>query len=1614
MPLVPEIHFCCYGSCHFFFLCGVNALPFPLLRLPFFFVVRPIAGKTWASSKKVQSAVLICQELNGLHKIGGRSTTFATNQLCEEGSRHGRHVIGCGGYCGLWSSTPSRWPAFLPKDGLDKLLVHPGSPGPLQLLAATKATGTVPSAIFFAGSTPLPADLTSKVVATEEGWVYGGVAIAKADNPKLYLSLVTGSPGDVSRGSYYSFSHANMEKSLHIIDKYMGYSPEKSGPGETRRGVVSLVRSDGEAVDAYWYYITLTSVKTKAKQVLNDPRDLVVESIDGYLLSQANMSRLPYRYGQVIVRNDWDPATTNKVAIISGGGSGHEPAHAGYLGEGMLTAVVPGKVFASPNAESVFAAIMAVMRPGGPGVLLIVKRYTGDRLNFGIAAEQARGLGVDVSMVVVADDCALPKQKGITGGRGIAGTVLVHKLAGAAAREGLSLAEVTKVAQHTADNVRSMGVSLSSCTLPGEPKDDRLSNDVIELGLGIHGEPGFLKSPPLKANVLVDRIIGHITNPHLKDHDTLPLEKGDKVALLVNNLGSTTPLELAVVSKRAHEVLHDKGVKVSALIEGPFMTSLDMHGFSLSILKLSKEDEKRCHAPTRAPAWPKSIKFRSLPIEKPFSLPHAPGKLTTLNLPAGGPSAYFFTPLGKKIAHMISAAAKALLDAEPTLTRMDKLVGDGDCGQTFASGASYLMDRIQRNHVLNQPDRTGLSKHVILDDGHEKKPPGDRPEQPLHVNDPVLLTAELAHVANHAMGGTSGALYNILFTAMHASLKRSAKTVEHLDLVDYAKACEAGVAAIETYGGAQQGYRTMLDSLAPAAKAFSAAVAKGLNTQKCMEAAVTAAEEGAQATQEMEAMAGRSNYVPRETLRSTPDPGAQAAASPDQTLRNLKITGASESASPFAKTSMFNFLITSTVNFTIGSVGGPVPAPASESYYANLSELLDVQHGRVISIYKIGRQSGLRDWDQLRRLYGRWKLYEQQTSLNVTPYVRLGSNDARRALSRPYCTHQTNAHVVRVDNTATILDRHGVIPLELIGTHPMKWAPQMRTATLCQAINIWGQAMQLPPGRVRDYVARVLRSNLRRFPRIFRNSLYTLKTEVGAAFAKPFLRSIPIYLLSLYVPDLATRRALQPLPHPGSCLQFLDNIDLVLDAASSGRRHKRVRGEGKSLPTTRFYLDLLRARFLHVGAKANEVDGFLCWFSQRTRPEEPGRATEPAPINQDDIARTKILLDGLVVCALDKNPNSLWVECPVLTYGRMEKEVVRAPCFMPCNRKPEDILDEYFQLYISRNLKRFGKLARKLTRLHSALIFPKDKSPIEKSRLVCNQKRSPWRYVLRNLGRILIFVVLECSKHCVNFNLSDLSKVQELLHRAMARFRAQDGTAHLFAYQFDVKQMFTWLSKQSVLQSVMFALRFIQTYGRSDGRSCRRVEAFQVSRKPWSVAGGAPKHQVGYKTSTAKDNFYFFTFQDVIALVQLDLDHAHFAMGNGVFMQLHVCPIGGYISAQLAVLKCMVDEHTNLTAYIPRPLRKSFFGIRQVDDLLLLVTLPPCHPVVHRLLTAIRNSGQSQQSKHFYTGGLELEEETTVTKGLYHFLVLRDMILPCPRQSTEISSHGQRSIIGLT
>eukprot|EP00457_Paulinella_chromatophora_P003936 gb/GEZN01003946.1/.p1 GENE.gb/GEZN01003946.1/~~gb/GEZN01003946.1/.p1 ORF type:complete len:568 (+),score=119.67 gb/GEZN01003946.1/:110-1705(+) len=508
----------------------------------------------------------------------------------------------------------------------------------------------------------------------------------------------------------------------------------------------------------------------------------------------------------------------------------------------MLTAVVCGAVFASPSAEAVLAAIRATARPGGPGVLLIVKNYTGDRLNFGVAAEQARSEGIDVTMVVVADDCALPKAKGITGGRGIAGTVLVHKMAGAAAAEGASLAEVTATAQATADSVRTLGVSLSGCTLPGQPKAATLGENEIELGLGIHGEPGFVKANVTPADSLVDRVLAHITEPSQRTHDSLPLRKGDKVVLLVNNLGSTTHLELAVVAGRAKHVLCEMGVEVVSVLQGPFMTSLDMHGFSVSLLKLSSDrDLSRLSLPTAAPAWPKP----SPPRKYPQVLATRPSVASSTSSAVAAASFTLSPEMGRRIQHSLLAAGAALLQAEPQLTRWDKAVGDGDCGQTFAAGATQLI--------------------AVAGGG-------------LSVQDPVAVTKALAEVCGHAMGGTSGALYTIFFRAMQAHLVRNVSNSASFSAFDVSNAVQAGLLAMQKYGGAKPGYRTMLDAMVPAANAFQRALKEGNDTQAALAAAAEAAEAGAKATQGMEALAGRSNYVPQQALRNNPDPGAQAAA----------------------------------------------------------------------------------------------------------------------------------------------------------------------------------------------------------------------------------------------------------------------------------------------------------------------------------------------------------------------------------------------------------------------------------------------------------------------------------------------------------------------------------------------------------------------------------------------------------------------------------------------------------------------------------------------------------------------------------------------------------------
>lgn len=310
------------------------------------------------------------------------------------------------------------------------------------------------------------------------------------------------------------------------------------------------------------------------KKIINKPNDVVKEMLQGLNKAYDYLSYIPN--AEVIHRKNF----SKKVALVSGGGSGHEPAHAGYVGYGMLDAAVAGNVFASPSPDRIMKAIETVNQ--GEGVLLIVKNYSGDIMNFDMAKELAESMSINVETVIVKDDVAVEDSTYSTGRRGIAGTVFVHKIAGAKAEKGDSLSEVKRVAEETIKNVRSMGLAMSSCILPGVGKPGfNLKEDEIEIGMGIHGEPGIKKSKILTAKKVAERLVGDI----LKDYDY----SNSEVAVMINGLGGTPLMELYILNNEVIDLLESRGIKVYKQLVGNFMTSLEMSGCSISLLKLNDE-----------------------------------------------------------------------------------------------------------------------------------------------------------------------------------------------------------------------------------------------------------------------------------------------------------------------------------------------------------------------------------------------------------------------------------------------------------------------------------------------------------------------------------------------------------------------------------------------------------------------------------------------------------------------------------------------------------------------------------------------------------------------------------------------------------------------------------------------------------------------------------------------------------------------------------------------------------------------------------------------------------------------------------------------------------------
>lgn len=331
------------------------------------------------------------------------------------------------------------------------------------------------------------------------------------------------------------------------------------------------------------------------KKLINDPQKVVTETLEGFALAFPDL---------VVVHldPDWverkEPKAAGKVGLVSGGGSGHEPLHAGYVGTGMLDAAVPGPVFTSPTPDPIVEATRAADR--GAGVVHIVKNYTGDVLNFETAAELAEMDDIAVETVLVDDDCAVEDSTWTAGRRGVAGTVLVEKIAGAAAERGDDLATVAEIGRKVNKNTRSMGLALGPCTVPhaGKPSFD-LGESEVELGIGIHGEPGYRRGPMEPADQLTEEL-------YTKVRDDLGLVAGERVVALVNGMGGTPESELFIVFRRVAQLLASDGIELARPLVGNFVTSLEMPGVSITLLRLDDEMEALFDAPTNTPAWKKA------------------------------------------------------------------------------------------------------------------------------------------------------------------------------------------------------------------------------------------------------------------------------------------------------------------------------------------------------------------------------------------------------------------------------------------------------------------------------------------------------------------------------------------------------------------------------------------------------------------------------------------------------------------------------------------------------------------------------------------------------------------------------------------------------------------------------------------------------------------------------------------------------------------------------------------------------------------------------------------------------------------------------------------------
>ncbi len=569
------------------------------------------------------------------------------------------------------------------------------------------------------------------------------------------------------------------------------------------------------------------------KKIINKPEHLVQEMCYGIVLAHPELELIP-KY-KVIKKKTID---SNKVSLISGGGSGHEPAHAGFIGKGMLDAAVCGDVFASPSQIQIYQAIKSTK--SNKGTLLIVKNYSGDIMNFGNAAIMAQEDGISVECIKVDDDIAVEDSLYTVGRRGVAGTVFVHKMAGAAAEQGKTLSEVKSIAEKAAESVRSIGFALTSCTVPakGTPTFS-LQEDEIEYGVGIHGEPGILRKKLACAQELVGRMVDSLCRE-------MQLSTGEeqRVAVLINGFGATPLMELYLINNEVASELHRRGVQIVRTFVGNYMTSIDMAGASISILKLDEELENLLNAPCEAPAMKVSGPTAPVPYDNPFEA-NAQDPVISFKLETPLEFAKITGTLTlHNMIYVVDVMCESIIKNEIPFCELDAHAGDGDFGMSVAKGFKQL--KREWGHITGQPDIGSF------------------------------LDACSIVIMEHC-GGASGPIWGSAFRGAGKQVGNK----NELSISDFAAMLQAAVESIQTTGkrsfgrGAVIGDKTLIDALIPCAASWAALFGNEVDFIDAFRKGAVAAVEGAKQTETIVARMGRAGTVGERSI-GYPDAGAHA------------------------------------------------------------------------------------------------------------------------------------------------------------------------------------------------------------------------------------------------------------------------------------------------------------------------------------------------------------------------------------------------------------------------------------------------------------------------------------------------------------------------------------------------------------------------------------------------------------------------------------------------------------------------------------------------------------------------------------------------------------------